>query len=140
MPRKSVEDLAAAYYRTKGKAAAPPPHLDDGAKAIWRQITRSRPPDFFTAGSLPLLEAYCVALAMHRWYANLWRTDFTNRDNFVRHIASLNSSLSMLAVKLRLTNSSIDKRSGKLTERGDPVPEDGERDNVHGLLFGRGRF
>jgi hypothetical protein len=124
MPRKSPESIAAAYYRTKGKAPAPPAHLDADAKRIWQQITASRPPDFFTVGALPLLEAYVTALVMHRWYMDLWKRDAINRDGFVKPIAALNANLSMLATKLRLAITSVDKRSGILTEKGDVTTED----------------
>jgi phage terminase small subunit len=118
--RRSAEDRSAACWRVGGKPPAPPAHLDDDAKKIWKAIAASRPPDFFTPGALPLLEAYCTALVMHRWYLDSWRRDQLNRDNFVKHIAALNASLSMLATKLRRAITSIDKRSGILIEKGDP--------------------
>jgi phage terminase small subunit len=141
MPRRSAEDRSAASYRAKGKPPVPPAHLDPQAKVVWRTIAASRPPDFFTPGSLPLLESYVTALVMHRWYMNLWRTDSINRDNFVKPITALNVNLSMIATKLRLAITSVDKRSGLLTEREPTVDGLGGDDNV--LLFGgphEGRF
>jgi hypothetical protein len=144
MPRISADARAGAYYRAKGKPPAPPAHLDPQSKAIWRTITASRPPDFFTAGSLPLLEAYATSLVMHRWYMDLWRTDPVNRDGFVKPITALNANLAMLGTKLRLAITSIDKRSGILTEREPSIDGQGDGTVIDGsLLFGgsqEGRF
>jgi hypothetical protein len=136
VPRRTPEDIAAAYLRTGGKAPEPPAHLDAKSKQVWRIIASSRPPDFFTAGSLPLLEAYVVALVMLRFYHAEWCRDQTN-DGYLKAITALNNSLATLATKLRLSISSIDKRSGLLTEKGDPPSsEDGKV--IHDVLFGGG--
>jgi hypothetical protein len=47
MPRISAESRSAAIYRAKGKAPAPPAHLDAESKKIWRLITHSKPVDYF---------------------------------------------------------------------------------------------
>jgi hypothetical protein len=105
---------------------------------IWKIITASRPPDFFNSGNSALLEAYCTTLVMHRFYVMMWRENPASRDH-VRSLTMLNASLAQLATKLRLANTSIDKRSGILTEKGDPEPT-GERGNVirADVLFGDG--
>jgi hypothetical protein len=132
MPRISHEARSASYYLSGGKPPEPPSHLSVKAKAIWRGIARSRPPDFFTAGALPLLEAYVETIVVRRFYTEMWARDRGNAD-YVKALVSINSSLSQLATKLRLANTSIDKRSGHLTERGDPAP-----DAANVLLFGGG--
>jgi hypothetical protein len=131
MPRKSPDAIAAAYLRTGGKPMPPPDHLEPDVAAIWRVITASRPPDFFNPGCAPLLEQYCTTLVMCRFYARMWRERPKDRD-YVRSVTMLNTSLSMLATKLRLANTSIDKRAGILTERGSATEE---RDGKV-LLFG----
>jgi phage terminase small subunit len=123
MPRKSAEDIAGAYYRTEGKPPVAPEHLSPQAKKLWREITSSRPPDYFTAGATQLLEAFCQTTEMHRFYMSVWAHDRTNVD-YVKAIATLNASLSTLATKLRLALTSVDRRAGILTEKGD-VAADG---------------
>jgi hypothetical protein len=124
MPRKSPEAKAAMYWHTKGKPLEPPADMDAAVKRVWRVIASSRPPDFFNAGSAPLLEAYCETIVMLRFYRTMWRDDRTNPD-YLKAIVALNSSLAQLSTKLRLSISSIDKRSGILDEK-EPV----EPDNV----------
>jgi hypothetical protein len=138
MPRRSADDVAAAYLRTGGKPLEPPPDMEASAKRIWRIIAASRPPDYFNAGSAPLLEAYVEAIVMHRFYTGMWRHDRGNPD-YLKAITACNASLSMLATKLRLAITSIDKKSGVLTEKGDLTPT-GEPGNVikADVLFGAG--
>jgi phage terminase small subunit len=116
MPRKSPDAKSAMYFRTGAKAPAPPAHLPTECKATWKAVTASRPPDFFTVGSLPLLESYCHTLMMHRYYTKLWTNDAVNRDRFTEAIVKLNASLAQLATKLRLAQTSIDRRAGILSE------------------------
>jgi hypothetical protein len=123
MPRKSPEARAAMYWRTRGKPLEPPADMDAAVRRVWRVIASSRPPDFFNAGSAPLLEAYATALIMLRFYHAMWRDDRTNPD-YLKSIVALNSSLAQLATKLRLSISSIDKRSGILDEK-EPTDDEG---------------
>jgi hypothetical protein len=137
MPRKSPEAIAGMYQRHAGKSMSPPSHLEPDVAAIWKAVAGSRPPDFFNVGNAPLLEAYCEALVMQRFYVGIWRDD-PNKDH-VRSITMLSTTLASLATKLRLANTSIDKRSGILSEQGDPEPT-GETGNVirADVLFGDG--
>jgi hypothetical protein len=130
VPRKSAEDRSAAYWRTGGKPIAQPAHLDGKVRAVWRVITASKPPDYFSPASAPLLESLCEAVVMRRFYSGLWHRAPDNHD-YVRAITSLNGSISQLSTKLRLALTSIDKRSGLLTENEPAVDAD---DNV--ILFG----
>ncbi len=118
MPRKSESARAAAIYRAKGKAPAPPAHLDAESKKIWRRITHSKAVDYFEPGSEPLLEAYVRSLVMHRFYSSIWENDPHNRDEVVKNIVALNNSLAQLGTKLRLAITSVDRRSGILDEKG----------------------
>jgi hypothetical protein len=144
MARMSAEARAASMLRAGGKAPTPPAHLDASAKRLWRQITHSRPPDFFAPGASHLLEAFVETVTMHRFYMRLWEKDPTNLDH-LKSIVALNNSLSQLSVKLRISNSSVyNKKSGILTEPGEPEPEGSEEvaSNVMKLrsdvLFGGG--
>ena len=60
MPRQSAENKAAAAWRSGGKRPEPPKHLSRVAKAMWRQIVNSRPPDHFGPGATHLLESFVV--------------------------------------------------------------------------------
>jgi hypothetical protein len=53
--------------------AKPPKHLSAGAAAVWREVTATRPGDYF-ASALPVLESYCVATAEHRRLSALLET------------------------------------------------------------------
>jgi hypothetical protein len=131
VPRKSAEARSAAYLRSAGKPLAPPRHLEASVRRVWLSITRSKPPDYFSAASAPLLEALCEAVVMRRFYADLWHRQVFNREDYVKPLVALNSSIAQLSTKLRLAVTSVDKKSGILTEGGDPEPRDG---NV--VLFG----
>jgi hypothetical protein len=130
MPRRSAEARVGAYFRTGGKPLGPPAHMTADTKRIWHVITASKPPDYFSPASGPLLEAFCEALVMHRFYMSMWREDRANAG-YLKSICMLNASLSQLATKLRLAITSIDKKSGILNER-----EAGPSDGGNILLFG----
>ena len=66
MPRQSAEDRAAAAWRAGGTGPKPPKFLNRKAKALWREIVRSRPADYFAPGATHLLEAFVVACARSR--------------------------------------------------------------------------
>ena len=59
MPRKSPAEKAAAFYRAGKKPSEPPSELSQRAKALWREIVRVKPIDWFDAGSLGLLADHC---------------------------------------------------------------------------------
>jgi phage terminase small subunit len=125
MPRRSPEARAAAYYRTGGKSPPAPDHLSPKAKRVWREITASRPPDFFTRGSWPLLAQYCELDVLQQGYLTMLRDDPLNPEVQAVTI-KMAASLCQLATKLRLAITSVDKRSGLLTEKGDPEPRQGD--------------
>jgi hypothetical protein len=72
---------------------------------------------------------------MRRFYQRIWDTDPINRDATVKHLVALNNSLAQLATKLRLAITSVDRRAGILTEKGDPLKTDGNVIKA-GVLFG----
>ncbi len=67
--RKSAAELAT--ITSTGIAVTrrpePPAHLGDDAAEIWRSITNSLPADWFSAGTLPLLEALCGLTISQRY-------------------------------------------------------------------------
>jgi hypothetical protein len=65
--RMSAEAKSASLWRTGGVAPPPPAHMDATAKRLWRQITHSRPADFFAPGATQLLEAFVDAVQMRRF-------------------------------------------------------------------------
>ena len=68
MSRRSIASLAIAPATVAALPLRPhpPAHLSAAAASIWREVTGSRPPAFFDAGSRGLLEAYSRSLAEHR--------------------------------------------------------------------------
>ena len=128
MARQSAEDKAAAVWRAGGKRPEPPKHLSRRAKAMWRDIVASRPPDYFGPGAAHLLESFVIAVLAARTLAEVVEAD--PRDEAAarewRDFAKLEATL---ATKLRLAvSSAIKPHAGALAERG----------GAHGPLIGGG--
>ncbi len=118
MPRLSAEDRAASAWRAGSKPVKPPSYLSRQAKALWREIVASRPPDYFGPGSTHLLELFVVAVLAARVLAVVVEAD--PRDEAAakewRDFAKIEATL---ATKLRLAvSSAIKPHAGKLNERG----------------------
>ena len=116
MPRKSAEERAAAAWRARGTPPPPPKCLGRKARAIWRGIINSRPPDFFPTGILPLLEGFCVASVAARDLAVAVEADPNDKPTADAWI-SFAKVQATLATKLRLVNTSS-RSSGIHTEGG----------------------
>ena len=93
----------------------PPERLTEDQARLWESITATKPADWFTDDTLPLLEAYCEGWLTHRMASGLMR-EFTPDDLRVpeklKDYASLEkiqrgaaSSLAGLAQKMRLAQS-----------------------------------
>jgi phage terminase small subunit len=99
------------------KHPSPPSHLSKNAKKVWGDIVGCRPADFFSPGSLHLLEQFCVAVVQQRKYAVMMEDDHLDKgavEQFVRLGALLNTT----AQKLRLSiQSALRTDSGKNHER-----------------------
>jgi hypothetical protein len=122
VPRLSAEARAAELFRT-GTAPPPPPgNLNPEAAQLWKQIAASKPPSWWEAGNLRLLQRYCrLAITAERWHDALDRVQPTSKGagKLLREVATANASLSLLASKLRISvQAQIDRRSGRITERG----------------------
>ena len=121
MPRKSAEDRAAAAWRARGETPPPPKHLGRKARAIWREIVKSRPPGFFPTGVLPLLEGFCVASVATRDLAAAVEAAPSDKAAADAWISFAKIQVS-LATKLRLVNTAS-RASGVHDEKGahDPL-------------------
>lgn len=60
---RSAAEKAAAFYRAAKTAKLPPKDLSTRAKAIWREIVKAKPVDWFDVGSLGLLADHCETQA-----------------------------------------------------------------------------
>jgi hypothetical protein len=132
MARQSAEARGAALYHAGGKPPQPPAHLSKRGKEIWREVTRSRPADYFRPGALALLGNLCELSAQQEVYLKALAADPHNpelQQVVIRVAAAMNSA----ATKLKLTPSAVhDRKAGILTERGEPEPEDGKGDVLYG--------
>ncbi len=115
MPRKSAEERAAAAWRAR-KPPSPPKTLSRAARATWREIVRSRPPDFFPTSILPLLEAFCVAAGAVRDLSPAVEADPADREA-ADAWQSYAKVMVSLATKLRLVNTAK-RDSGIHSEAG----------------------
>lgn len=136
MPRASAEGRAASAYRAGAKRPSPPAGLASEPAAEWRSIVAAKPLGWFDAGSLPLLETYCVTLArLRELHALLAETPPGEKGAafLEQRIMGLNGSCAMLATKLRLSvQAAVDRRSRMLDEAGE-----GEKAAADPLLGGK---
>ncbi len=111
--RKSAAELAT--ITSTGIAVTrrpePPAHLGDDAAEIWRSITNSLPADWFSAGTLPLLEALCgLTVSQRNTIRALQRIeredDDFERDEWERvlkQLGEVSGRIATLATRMRLT-------------------------------------
>jgi hypothetical protein len=99
-----------------------PKYLSSEAKSLWVDIVSSKPPDWFDAGSYPLLGMYvdlvvvAKELAIQRSAVPVLDREAARLES--RWLKTVAVTLN-LAVKLRLTpQAKIDRRSGMLNETG----------------------
>jgi hypothetical protein len=108
----------------------PPRDLSQAATKIWKQITGSRPADWFDEGSAPLLRRLCRSAVsvekLHDAYDKLDPTSAKAAD-ILKQIAVLNASVAGLSQKLRLSVQSVIgwDAIGRRTERGGGDDDDG---------------
>lgn len=122
MPRASAEERAARAFRVGGKRPPAPAHLSTDAAATWRQIIAVKPLGWFDAGSLPLLELYCLTLERaHLVATRVAATDVSDKNahGLEIRLMGLNASCATLATKLRLSvQAAVHRHSRMLDERG----------------------
>lgn len=129
--RKSAEALANLSL-VSVRRPEPPPNLNAKQAALWRSIVATKPPDWFLADTLPLLEAYIIAIGL----ANTLQTELDkfgqaplgSGKNFAkfRRLVSMHQQqvkmLTTLATKLRITQQSrLDKnKAASQARNGGP--------------------
>ena len=126
MPRISAEARSGAAYRAGGKAPEPPAYLPKEARDLWHQITGSRPPDYFDAGSAVLLESF-VVFAVHGRAVLKRMADAGETDNgrLTPQVALITATLAALASKLRLTvQARVDRKSRIVDEDNRGAADD----------------
>jgi hypothetical protein len=151
VPRKSVENRAAAFMRPASKRSLPQPpeHLSPEARKLWARVIACKPADWFDDGNLPILAGYCDA-TVERDKMVLRRTELEavkpaglmDRIELNKALIDINRSIldhaskaAILAAKLRLTvQNTIDRRSGVL---GEKQPEMVASEVRSSLLAGR---
>jgi hypothetical protein len=133
MPRRSIEDIAAAAYRCGGKPPAPPKCMGKRAKAIFTAIAGSRPPDYFCpAGQIPLA-SFCELQTVQEINLQMLRDEPTN-PQWQKLAAQMQQQLNALAVKLKISPSGNLKRNAGIINERAPITDD--EDNI--ILFGGG--
>lgn len=117
MPRISAEARAASAYAVGGRHPPPPKDLFPEEAKLWRDIVKAKPLGWFDAGSLPLLAQYCRSVPIAIKAAEEARGS-VDKDA-ISNLAKLNTSIAMLATKLRLSvQAAVDRRNRMLDEEG----------------------
>jgi phage terminase small subunit len=134
--RTSAAALSVAANNVEVLKTAPPSPFTMGTRQDWhwRRITGAVVPDYFMAGDLPLLEAYCKTIVQHEQvsvecekavlagrYTVLSAQGSEQVNPIFRLAESLARQMSSLAVKLRLSASTRydDKKAGRLKGKAD---------------------
>ena len=118
--RKSTAKLAVLESPIEPRPA-PPDSLSETQKAMWVEVVKSKPHDWFDAGSIPLLVEYCrirESLDILAEEANAADPEWLKTDaGLKRHtdlwaaIDKKQGRMAQLAMKMRLTQQSrYDKR------------------------------
>ena len=118
--RKSTAKLAVLESPIEQRPA-PPDSLSESQKAMWVEVVKSKPHDWFDAGSIPLLVEYCrvrESLDILAKEANAADPEWLKTDaGLKRHtdlwaaIDQKQGRMAQLAMKMRLTQQSrYDKR------------------------------
>ncbi len=89
----------------------PPEHMSDEATAIWRAVVNSLPADWFTSGTLPLLEAFCGLTISQRCTLKALQVAERGDDDFDREsweklqkqLGEVSGRIATLATRMRLT-------------------------------------
>lgn len=108
MAKPSAESLSIAAVSIP-KRIEPFDYLNDNQMRIWRDVTYTKPPEWFEADSAPLLAAYAVAVDLHESLTKKINSlDITDKD--LERLTLLKDKqanlMAGLAVKMRLTQQS----------------------------------
>ncbi len=127
MPRLSADQRAASAWRAGSKHVKPPSYLSRPARAVWREIVRSRPVDYFGPGATHLLESFVVASVAVRELAPKIAADPCDKD-LAEAFSRYSATAATAATKLRLAiSSSVTPHAAKLKEGGAHGPLIGAR-------------
>ena len=112
MPRKSSAALAVVTPLRQTPYPPEPKGLPERQKDLWRDITRSKPPEWWDAGSLPVLQALVGHIATLEAIEAQFSSvviDLKDQEG-VKHLDLLSrlrdresKAVAALSVKLRLT-------------------------------------
>jgi P27 family predicted phage terminase small subunit len=114
--RKSAEHLN--VVRVGPERPKPPHKISKAGRKVWKDIVDSHPPGYFRKGAIPLLFAYCEAVAVHSEACELIKKGLlikTAGGSFKQNPAiaiqtAKAGEMGMLASKLRLATSSYRDR------------------------------
>lgn len=129
MPRRSIEARLTAAFLPEKQPLPPPKGLQPArARAIWAEITLSKPPDFFLTMDATLLTRLCVLSARAEGIEQLLaRTPVESEEasRLERRLVAISAALTSLASKLRLTVASRVERHAAVRSsqaRSSPPP------------------
>ena len=118
--RQSAAEASVIAFSADRPDPPPPDTLASEARALWRDIVRSRPPGYFGPGDLPLLEEYCrdmgtLVPGLNRVLDNAFDLEaLTARDRLIRQAATLAGKL-RLCVSARTRPDSASTRDAAMT-------------------------
>ena len=138
---KPVGELRMAGFSDKRSAYPCPRNLGKDGRALWRKIVSAYPADYFRAGDIPLLQAYCQEWERHEKAHRMLleegevitnERDVTKRNPWHDVLVASSNAMCQIATKLRLcANSRMSYE--KSASAGDMKPAARSR---AGLMFG----
>ena len=144
--RTPAGELQAMKPVVTKKRVPAPKDLGKVATQLWKQITGAYPEDYFRAGDLPLLKAYCQEFERHQkaqahveTEGEVIETDYgPKRNPWHAVLVAASGSMCQIATKLRLcANSRLSNfRAGNNAEFG--ATADSQPSARSGLMFGSG--
>ncbi len=119
----------------------PPEHMGEDAVKVWRAVVNSLPADWFSSGTLPLLEAFCGLTISQRFTLGALKRIEQDADDFerdewartLRQLGEISGRIATLATRMRLTPQSkygargADTAARSVGEGPKPWEWDGKR-------------
>jgi hypothetical protein len=131
MPRRSAASLAVARPEL-GSKASPPHALSERQRALWLQIVKSKPAEWFGPETHPMLAALVAHVEtfelLEREFRGLEKVDTADRLAWLDRLSKLRDresrAIATLSTKLRLTNQSryTPKAAATASRRTSPAP------------------
>jgi hypothetical protein len=110
--RKSAASLA-VVSEIADRRPVPPVGLSDMESSLWRSITSTKPPEWWDAGSIPLLVEYCrlkTSVDLMADEVSVFDPEWLKTDDGLRRYKELSAirdkcqgRMTQLAMKMRLT-------------------------------------